>query len=61
MTHSNERNETVVMINLPEILEDLKFRKAIKELGTYQSKDEYLDAMIAITERDMEEDPDFPG
>lgn len=54
-------NETVVMINLPEILEDLKFRKAIKELGTYQSKDEYLDAMIAITERDMEEDPDFPG
>ena len=54
-------NETVVMINLPEILEDLKFRKAIKELVTYQSKDEYLDAMIAITERDMEEDPDFPG
>lgn len=53
-------SEMVVMINLPEIIEDAKFRKTIQALGTYQSEEEYLDAMIAITERDMAEDPDFP-
>ena len=52
--------ETVVMINLPEVIEEIKFRKAIEALGTYQSEEEYLDAMLAITERDMNEDPNFP-
>ena len=52
--------QTVVMINLPELVEEMKFWKAIKSVSTYQSYEEYLDAMIAITERDMEEDPDFP-
>lgn len=52
--------ESIVMIDLPELIEEVKFRKAIQALGTYQSEDEYLDAMIAITERDMAEDPDFP-
>lgn len=52
--------ESIVMIDLPELIEEVKFRKAIRALGTYQSEDEYLDAMIAITERDMAEDPDFP-
>lgn len=53
-------NERIVMINLSELIEELKFRKAIETLGVYQSEEEYLDAMIAITERDMAEDPDFP-
>lgn len=48
------------MIDLPELIEELKFRKAIEALGTYQSGEEYLDAMIAITERNIAEDPDFP-
>ena len=51
--------ETIVVINLLEIIEEMKFRKAIQALGTYQSQEEYLDAMIAKTERDMAEDPDF--
>lgn len=53
-------NETVVMINMPEMIEELKFRKAIGVLGTYKSSDEYLDAMVAITNREMAEDPNFP-
>ena len=52
--------QTVVMINLPELIEEMKFRTTIEALGTYQSYEEYLHAMIAITERDKEEDPDFP-
>lgn len=52
--------ERIIMINLPEIIEEIKFRKTIETLGTYQSEDEYLDAMLAITERDMETDPEFP-
>lgn len=52
--------ETIVVINVPEIIEDMKFRKAVNALGTYGSTEEYLDAMVAITERDMAENPDFP-
>ena len=52
--------ETIVVIDLSEIIEEMKFRKAIEALGTYQSEEEYLDAMIAKAERDMAEDPDFP-
>lgn len=52
--------KTIVTINLSEIIEDTKFRNAINALGTYQSEDEYLNAMIAITKRDMENDPNFP-
>jgi hypothetical protein len=51
--------EPVVMINLPEFIEEMKFRKAIEVLGTYRSYEDYLDAMITIAERDMEEDPEF--
>ena len=51
--------QTVVMINLPELIEEMKFRTTIEALGTYQSYEEYLDAMIAITEWDMEEDSNF--
>ena len=51
--------ETIVVIDLPAIIEKMRFRKAIEALGTYQSEEEYLDAMIAKTERDMAEDPDF--
>ena len=50
----------VVMINLPEFIEEIKFRKAIEVLGTYRSYEDYLDAMITIAERDMEEDSEFP-
>lgn len=53
-------SESMVLINLPELIEEIKFRKAIEALGTYQSEEEYLDAMIAITERDMAENSDFP-
>lgn len=53
-------SKTIVVINVPEIIEEMKFRKAVKALGTYGSTDEYLDAMVAITKRDMAEDPDFP-
>ena len=52
--------QTIVMINLPKLIEEIKFRRAIESLGTYQSYEEYLDAMITITEQDMEEDPNFP-
>lgn len=52
--------ESIIMINLPEIIEEIKFRKTIEALGTYQSEDEYLDAMLTITERDMKTDPGFP-
>ena len=52
--------EPVVMINLPEFIEEIKFRKAIEVLGTYRYYEDYLDAMITIAERDMEEDPAFP-
>lgn len=55
-----EMKETIIMINVPEIMEDIKFRKAVNALGTYKSTEEYLDAMVAITERDMAEDPSFP-
>ena len=48
------------MLNLPELIEEMKFRKAIELLGTFQSYEEYLDAMIAINEQDREEDPNFP-
>lgn len=51
--------ESIVMINIPELIEELKFRKAIEALGAYQSEEEYLDAVLAITERDMREDPRF--
>lgn len=53
-------SETVVIVNLPEMIEEMKFRKAINALGTYKSEEEYVDAMMAITERDMADDPLFP-
>lgn len=52
--------QTVVTINLPKLIEEIKFRKAIETLGTYQSYEEYLDAMIAVTERAREKDPELP-
>lgn len=52
--------QTIVMIDMPQLMREISFRKKISALGTYQSADEYLDAMIAITERDMAEDPSFP-
>ena len=38
--------ETIVMLNLSELMEE------IEKLGTYRSEEEYLGAMIAITEQD---------
>ncbi len=46
--------ETIVMLNLSELMEE------IEKLGTYRSEEEYLSAMTAITEQDMANDPDFP-
>ena len=51
--------ESIIMINLPEVIEEITFKK-IEALGTYQSEEEYLDALIAITEWDMKTDPGFP-
>ena len=51
--------ERIVMINFPELIEKLKFRKAIEALETYQSEEEYLDAMMAITERGVAGNLDF--
>ena len=52
--------ESIIMINPPEVIEEIKFRKTIEVLGTYQSEEEYLDAMLAITDWDMKTDPGFP-
>ena len=49
------------MLNIKEILEEAIFRKKIEALGTYESFDELIDAMLAQEQRDLEENPeDFP-
>lgn len=35
--------QTVVMINLPELSEEINFRRAIESPGAYQSYEEYMD------------------
>ena len=42
--------ESIIMINPPKVIEEIKFRKTIEVLGTNQSEEEYLDAMLAITD-----------
>lgn len=53
--------ETIVVLNIKEILEEAIFRKKIEALGTYKSLDEKIDAMLAQEQRDLAENPDdFP-
>ena len=50
--------ETIVVLNIKEILEEATFRRKIKALGTYKCLDEKIEAMLAQKQRDMVEDPD---
>lgn len=52
--------ESIIMINPLKVIEEIKFRKTIEVLGTYQSEEEYLDAMLAITDWDIKTDSEFP-
>lgn len=53
--------ETIIVLNIKEIIEEAIFRKKIEVLGTYESLDELIDAMLAQEQRDLSEDPDdFP-
>ena len=53
--------ETIIVLNIKEILEEAIFRRKIKALGTYKSLDEKIDAILAQEQRDLAEHPDdFP-
>lgn len=51
---------TTVIINLPELVEKMKFRKAIMALGRTETMEDLIDEQLAIAERDSLEDPDCP-
>ncbi len=59
MEANNEKS--VVMINIPKLVEGIKFRKVIEVLPTYQSEDKYIDSMIVITQRNMPVESKFSG
>lgn len=48
--------ETIVVLNIKEILEEVKFRKIIEALDTYESEDEMIEAMLAQKQRDLAEE-----
>lgn len=53
--------ETIIVLNIKEIIEEAIFRKKIEALGTYESLDGLIDAMLAQEQRNLSEDPDdFP-
>lgn len=53
--------DTIILFNIEEILVEAIFRKKIEALGTYESFDEKIDAMLAQEQRDLAENPeDFP-